>query len=223
MTNKKAESYHKLLLKKPDNATVFNRFINAWLDTGGKKELSAWLKQKAESGAVADLQVLSAYYEYLGEEEKALSALSQAAKQEPENAGLRMARAKMLARSLAFEKALEDLEVAAKDESLGVEASKLKGIYLARSGQIKKAVTAWKEVIARFPKDAELREDLIELLVVEGLYDDAVTSSKELITMTKDPYLKVVRQMRLADIQILAGSREAVSYTHLTLPTICSV
>ena len=59
VANKKAESYHKLLLKKPDNATVFNRFINAWLDTGGKKELSAWLKQKAESGAVADLQVLS--------------------------------------------------------------------------------------------------------------------------------------------------------------------
>ena len=208
VANKKAQNYHKLLLKRPGNATVFDRFVNAWLDTGEKKGLSAWLKQKAESGAVADLRVLSAYYEYLGEDVEALKTLSRAVDKEPANAGLRLARAKMLARTLDFESALKDLDLASKDEKLGIEASKLKGIYLARSGQIKEAVAAWKEVIARFPKDVELREDLIELLVVEGLYDDAVTSSKELITMTKDPYLKVVRQMRLADIQILAGSSE---------------
>ncbi|MFT7444572.1 MAG: tetratricopeptide (TPR) repeat protein, partial [Granulosicoccus sp.] len=161
--NEKAARYHTLLLKKPGNTMVFSRFVDAWLDTGGKKGLTAWLEGAAKKGTAADWRVLGALHQYLGEDEEALKALNEAVTLDGENAELRLSRAKMQARLLAFEAALVDLDVAAKDEKTAIESSKLKGVYLARSGQVDEAVKAWKEVIAAYPKDEDLREDLIEV------------------------------------------------------------
>lgn len=206
--NEKASRYHSLLLKKPGNAMVFSRFVDAWLDTGSKKGLTKWLEDEAKKGGAANWRVLGALHQYLGEDEEALKALNEAVKLDGEGADLRLARAKLQARLLAFEAALIDLEVAAKDEKTAIEASKLKGVYLARSGQIEAAVTAWKEVIKAYPKDEDLREDLIEVQVMEGLYKDAIEASTALVAMTKDPYKKILRQLRLGDIQILGGNRD---------------
>jgi tetratricopeptide (TPR) repeat protein len=207
--NEKAARYHTLLLKKPGNTMVFSRFVDAWLDTGGKKGLTAWLEGAAKKGTAADWRVLGALHQYLGEDEEALKALNEAVTLDGENAELRLSRAKMQARLLAFEAALVDLDVAAKDEKTAIESSKLKGVYLARSGQVDEAVKAWKEVIAAYPKDEDLREDLIEVEVMEGLYKDAIEASTALVGMTKDPYKKTLRRLRLGDIQILAGDRDA--------------
>lgn len=207
--NEKAARYHTLLLKKPGNTMVFSRFVDAWLDTGSKKGLTGWLGSAAKKGVAADWRVLGALHQYLGEDEEALKALNEAVKLDGENADLRLSRAKMQARLLAFEAALIDLEVAAKDEKTAIEASKLKGVYLARSGQVEEAVKAWKHVITAYPKDEDLREDLIEVEVMEGLYKDAIEASTALVGMTKDPYKKTLRRLRLGDIQILGGDREA--------------
>ncbi len=207
--NEKAARYHSLLLKKPGNAMVFSRFVDAWLDTGSKAGLTGWLESEAKKGTDANWRVLGALHQYLGEDEEALKALNEAVKLNGESADLRLSRAKMQARLLAFEAALVDLEVAMKDEKAAIEASKLKGMYLARSGQVEEAVKAWKEVIAAYPKDEDLREDLIEVEVMEGLYKDAIEASTGLVEMTKDPYKKTLRRLRLGDIQILAGDREA--------------
>ena len=206
--NEKAKRYHSLLLKKPGNATVFNRFVNTWLDTGTKKELKAWLEQSAKEGGAAEWRVLAALHEYLGEDEEALRALNEAVKQDENDASLRLARAKLQAKLLSFEAALKDLEAVTNDEKLGVKASKLQGVYLARAGRVDEAVTVWKEVIARFPEDENLREDLIEVELVEGLYDDAIKASRELVELTKDPYKKALRQLRLGEIQILANQKK---------------
>ena len=206
--NEKALRYHKLLLKRPGNATVFGRFVDSWLDTGDKKGLEKWLSGRAEAGESVDWQVLGAFYEYQGEDAKALGALNQAIEKDGGKASLRLSRAKLQARLLAFEAALKDLEAVQDGGKEGVEAAKLKGVYLARSGQVEKAVAAWKEVIAANPKDEELREDLIEMEIVEGLYDDATDAIEELVKMTRDPYKRAVRQLRLADVQVLAGKSE---------------
>lgn len=215
--NEKAKRYHTLLLKRPGNPTVFSRFVDAWLDTGDKKQLKSWLEKSAKEGGVAEWQVLAALHEYLGEDEASLDAFNEAVKLDEKNAALRLSRAKLQAKLLSFEAALKDLEVAAKDDKLGVEASKLQGIYLARAGRIDEAVKVWKEVIERFPKDEELREDLIEVEVVEGLYDDAIAASQALVDMTKDPYKKALRQLRLGDIQILGNKREEGLKTYETI------
>ncbi|MFT7445036.1 MAG: tetratricopeptide (TPR) repeat protein, partial [Granulosicoccus sp.] len=206
--NDKAKRYHALLLKRPGNPTVFSRFVDAWLDTGNKKNLKGWLEQAAKEGGVPEWRVLAALHEYLGEDEAALGALNEAVKRDEKDASLRLARAKLQAKLLSFEAALQDLEAATADEKLGVEASKLQGIYLARAGRIDEAVKIWKEVIEKFPKDEELREDLIEVELVEGLYDDAIAASQELVKLTKDPYKKALRQLRLGDIQILGNKKE---------------
>ncbi len=215
--NEKAKRYHTLLLKRPGNPTVFSRFVDAWLDTGDKKEMKAWLEESAKSGGGPEWRVLAAFHEYLGEDEAALDAFHQAVTKNDQDAALRLDRAKLHAKLLSFEAALEDLKVATKDEKLGVEASKLTGIYLARAGRIDEAVKAWKEVIERFPKDEELREDLIEVEVAEGLYDDAIAASQALVGMTKDPYKKALRQLRLGDIQILGNKREDGLATYETI------
>lgn len=215
--NEKAKRYHTLLLKRPGNPTVFSRFVDAWLDTGDKKEMKTWLEESAKAGGAAEWRVLAAFHEYLGEDEAALDAFNKAVKGDEKDAALRLARAKLHAKLLSFEAALVDLDIATVDEKLGVEASKLKGIYLARAGRIDEAVEAWKKVIERFPKDEELREDLIEVEVAEGLYDDAIAASQALVGMTKDPYKKALRQLRLGDIQILGNKREEGLKTYETI------
>ena len=207
--NEKAARYHSLLLKRPGNATVFGRFVDAWLDSGTKEGLKNWLRSGAEEGAAAEWRVLGALHQYLGEDEEALKALNEAVQRDGKSGELRLARAKLQARLLAFEAALKDLELALKDEKMAIEAAKLKGMYLARSGQVEEAVKAWKGVITAYPKDENLREDLIEVEVMEGLYEDAIETSRGLVKMTKDPYKKALRRLRLGDIEVLAGEREA--------------
>ena len=206
--NTMAARYHKLLLKKPGNEMVFGRFMDSWLDSGSKEGLRTWLEKSAKEGGAAEWSVLAAFNEYLGEDEKALLAMNEAILKDEKNPNLKLSRAKLQARLLAFEAALVDLKAVSQDPKVGVEASKLMGMYLARSGQVDAAVAAWKEVIARFPKDEDLREDLIEVEVMEGLYEGAIENSKALVTMTRDPYQRALRQLRLGDIQILGGKRE---------------
>ena len=217
--NEKAARYHSLLVKKPGNTMVFNRFVDAWLDTGSKKGLTGWLEGEAKKGGAADWRILGALHQYLGEDEAALRALNEAVERDEKDAALRLARAKIQARLLAFEAALLDLNLAADEEETAIEASKLKGLYLARSGQVDDAVKAWKKVIAAFPQDEGLREDLIELEVREGLYQEAMEASRALVEMTRDPYKKALRRLRLGDLQMMAGDRESGLKTYEEIMT----
>jgi tetratricopeptide (TPR) repeat protein len=78
----KAEKYHRLLLKKPENPTVFDRFVEAWLDAGSKDDLQKWLEVKANSGDFADWRILTSFHDYLGEGGEAVAALDKAIKKD---------------------------------------------------------------------------------------------------------------------------------------------
>lgn len=215
--NEKASRYHRILQKKPGNATLFGRFVQSWLDTDSKEDLQKWLENSTTEGSPADWQILAALHDYLGQDQAALRALNEAIKAAPEAAPLRLTRAKLNARLLDFEAALRDLDTAAKDAKIGTEASKLKGIYLARAGRIEEALASWKALVDKLPKDEELREDLIEVQVVEGLFKEAAATATDLVAMTRDPYKKALRQLRLGDLQILGNNREAGLKTYETI------
>lgn len=204
----KAEKYHRLLLKKPGNVTVFDRFVEAWLDADSKDELQTWLEEKTKSGMAVDWQILASLHDYLGENEEAVSALDQAIKKDEGNLSLRLARAEMMGKSLDFEAALDDLALVVADANLAMKATKLQGIYLARIGRPEEAVETWEKLVERFPEDEDLREDLIEVEVMEGLYKEAIEASLELIKRTKDPYQKALRQLRLAEVYLLGDLEE---------------
>lgn len=205
--NVKAKRYHTLLLKRPESGTLFERFVSAWLDTGTKEGLVAYLRDSAEKGTAVEWRVLSAYLEYVGKDEEALEALNQAVEKDAKDGGLLIARAKLHARLLNFEAALKDLENAGPAAKEG-DAATLRGLYLARTGQPEKAVEAWKEIMKARPTDEELREDLIELEVAEGLYDEALETVEGLLKITKDPYQKALRRLRKGDILVVAGKRD---------------
>lgn len=205
--NAKAKRYHSLLLKRPESGTIFERFVSAWLDTGTKEGLVAYLKDSAEKGEAVEWRVLAAYLEYVGKDEDALDALNKAVEKDAKNGPLLIVRAKLHARLLNFEAALKDLESAGPAAKEG-DAATLRGLYFARTGQPEKAVEAWKEIMKERPKDEELREDLIELEVAEGLYDEALETVDALLEITKDPYQKALRRLRKGDVLVVAGKRD---------------
>ncbi|WP_411846644.1 tetratricopeptide repeat protein [Roseibacillus persicicus] len=204
--NEKAGRYHLLLLKRPDSGTLFDRFVDSWLDTGSKEDLETFLQASAEEGGAAEWRLLATYQDWMGREEQALQAMSAALEKSPDSGDLFFARAKMKARLLDFEGALADLEKG-KAEA-GEEAAVLRGTWLARAGRPEEALAAWKEILAARPDDEELREDLIELQVGEGLYEEAIATAHSLAEGTKDPYQRALRWMRLAAVEIMAGKRE---------------
>ena len=204
----KADRYHTMLLKKPENAVVFGRFVDAWLETGEMAGLKTFLEEKAKAGKAEDWRLLAVFRSHSGDEMGAIAALDEALKSAPDDAGVRLARAKASGNALRFEQALQDLEVAVKDPALALEAGTLRGKFLARSGRMDLAVKAWKEVIAANPNDQGLVEDLIDLEIGEGMMEEAVVTARELADKTADPYQKALRRLRVAEILSQAGKKE---------------
>lgn len=204
----KAERYRAMLLKKPENAVLFGRMLDAWLEEKELESLKPELELRAQEGGAADWRLLAVFHEHSGDEEAALAALDEAVKLSPEDAATRLARGKALGAALRFEGALEDLAMAAKDKALEVEASTLRGKLLARAGRPDEAVKAWQELIAAHPADEGLKEDLIELEIGEGMLDEAVAAARELAATTEDPYKKALRRLQIAEILAQAGKKD---------------
>ncbi|MCW1926495.1 hypothetical protein OKA05_28345 [Luteolibacter arcticus] len=204
----KAERYHTMLLKKPENPVLFGRMLDAWLEEKELEALKPELEERAKAGAAADWRLLAVYHEHSGDEAAALKALDEAVKLAPDDAATRLARGKALGVALRFDAALEDLAVAAKDKALGVEAGTLRGKMLARAGRPAEAVKAWQELIAGNPADEGLKEDLVELEIGEGMLEEAVTAARELAEKTDDPYKKALRRLQVAEILAQAGKKE---------------
>lgn len=204
----KAERYRTMLLKKPENAVLFGRMLDAWLEEKELESLKPELELRAKEGGAADWRLLAVFHEHSGDEEEALKALDEAVKLAPEDAATRLARGKALGAALRFEGALEDLALAAKDKALAVEASTLRGKLLARAGRPDEAVKAWQDLIAANPADEGLKEDLIELEIGEGMLDEAVAAARDLAAKTEDPYKKALRRLQVAEILAQAGKKD---------------
>lgn len=204
----KAERYRGMLVKKPENAVLFGRMLDAWLEERDLAGLRAELERRAEEGGAADWRVLAAYHEHAGSEEEALKAYDKALELAPDDAAARLARGKALGAALRFDDALADLTAAGRDPKLALEAGTLRGKLLARAGRPAEAVKAWQELIAAHPEDEGLKEDLVELEIGEGMLEEAVAAARELAEATADPYQKALRRLRVAEVLAQAGKKE---------------
>ena len=216
--NEKALKYHSVLVKRPSPGYLFDRFFNAWLDTGSLAELETFLEGKvSSSGTTADRLLLAYFYSRQGDSVQALGQFRSALENDPDNAEARFQMAQAEARTLDFDSALKSLELALGADpkpELANQIRQLQGRLLTRNGENQKAMQAWKELLAQNPDDEELREDLIELQLAEGLTKEAAQTAEELISKTKDPYKSVLRQMRLGDIHQHAGLRQKAIDTY---------
>ncbi|MCA9239826.1 MAG: tetratricopeptide repeat protein, partial [Planctomycetales bacterium] len=208
----KAARYHSLLLKRPGAGYLFDRFYNAWLDEQPTDSLEAFLREQSEEGSAASHLLLAVFYAKQGAEVRALAEFKTALEIDPTNASAWLEKAALEARALNLEAALKDLqqaEQASPSDELRVRISKLRGQLLIRAGRRDEALQALRSLSEQNPQDQELAEDVIEMLITEGLPKEAANDCRALIERTTDPYRKVMRRLRLGDIHLSAGDRDA--------------
>ena len=219
----KALKYHEALLKRPDNPTLFDRFVGAWLDEQALDSLDTFLTERAEKNGGQDLAILARHQLRRGQEEQALDTLGKAITALPEQLSLPLERAKILLRSLDFENARKDLKIVAEssDETLSFEASKLIGKSYLREGKPEEAIKTWDTLLAAHPGDEDLLEDLVESAATEGELDQALAYVDKLIATSADPYKKTLRQLRRGDLLAQSGkSDDAIEAYSATLANV---
>ncbi|HEX2749020.1 MAG TPA: tetratricopeptide repeat protein, partial [Verrucomicrobiales bacterium] len=208
----KVRKHYEMLLKRPAPGYLFDRFFNGWLDSATLEDLEKFLTARATAeGTTANHLLLAFFYARQGDSVKAIARFRIALEKDPGSADAWYQKAVVEARTLNFDTALSDLEkaVAAKPkEEMELTIRQFQARLLIRSGKPGKATEVFKALVAARPGNEDLREDIIELLVTEGLMDDAATASRDLIALTKDPQKKVLRRLRLGDILQRAGKRE---------------
>ena len=218
--NAKALKYFRVLEKRPSPGYLFDRFYNAWLDTDTVEGLEGFLKaQLGRAGDTPHRLLLAFFYTRQGENVRALEQFRAALEKDPGSADAWYQKALVEQRTLDFSTAIEDLDkalAASPKAELERDILQLQGRLHARSGDVEKARAAWSSLLEKHPEDEELQEDLIELQLAEGLYEQALATAQALVEKTKDPYLVVVRRLRLGDIHQGAGRQEKALEAYAT-------
>ena len=218
--SEKAQRYYDSLLKRPAPGPVFDRFYTAWLETRTSDDLAAWLEQQANAPDATPAARLILAYHHLrqGDNQKAIAAFRAATATSPDNPEAWLQQATAEARTLDFDSALASLDKATAANPPTTTRSRilqLKGRLLARSGKATEAVKVWQDLIAAAPDDEDLKEDLIELQLQEGLTSEALATAESLAAATTDPYRRIQRRLRIGDIHQRAGNREKAVATYL--------
>ncbi|MCF7973464.1 MAG: tetratricopeptide repeat protein [Phycisphaerae bacterium] len=204
--NEKVDAYLQSLKERPDNSYVYDRFYDAWLDTGTTETLEAFLKANQDKEDTTTTRLLLAFfYERQDQEVAALEVYRTARANAARNPVFLLCKARAEARNLQFEIAIEDLLKASALRSpteVTEKTGKLLGELYVRTGQKDKAIALWREIIDGHPEDAALSEELIELQIKEGLLDEAIRTSNQFIAQSKDPYKTITAMLRKGDIYL---------------------
>ncbi|MBE2283853.1 MAG: hypothetical protein IAE77_10390 [Prosthecobacter sp.] len=208
-----AARYLDILIKRPQPGTIFERFYAAWLEQGTTAELGAYLaaRTKEKSVTAADHLLLALYQAHRGDDPAALAAYEAALKLDAANATAWIERSRLESRALDFAAALKSLDAAAKakpDAAQTMEIGKMRGRALLRSGKNEEALKVWKDLAAAHADDEDLAEELVDLLADEGQYEAAIEAVQALVKQSRDPVARTLRQLRLADILLLAERRD---------------
>jgi len=199
-----SDKYFSLLQQHPGNSYLYDRFYDAWLDTRTLEQLESFLRTNHEKKRDTTARLLLAFFhERQGQDAKALELYRAAPAGQAVGAEYLFYRARAEARNLHFEAAIADLVRARTlpcPEEIAEKTNKLLGELYIRTDRKEEAAELWTQLLAAGSENQELYEDLIELQIKEGLFDEALQSSDQLISITKDPYKAVMRRLRKGDI-----------------------
>lgn len=197
------QRYLDVLMRRPANAYLFDRFYNEWLKHSGVEELEAFLKARADKGDAAYVTLAAMFYEKEGRDDDAMTYLTEAIKKSSSPADLLVMRANINIFNNNSQAAIEDLETAMADKTLSdekrMEIQKAMGRAYVAAGSPEKAAEVWKKLLAG-SADTASREEIMELMISEGLTDQALELCGTLIKSTDDNYRKVMLQLRQAEI-----------------------
>lgn len=208
-----AQRYLDILSKRPQPGTLFERFYAAWLEEGTVAEMQRFLEaQAAATGAPATAHlILAIFHAHRGNDPEALLCYQTALRLSPQNAGAWIECSRIEARMLDFAAALQSLdqaEGAKPQDQQKAEIGKLRGRALLRLGKSDEALAVWKALASAHSDDEDLQEEIIDLFVDEGQFEAALESARALVQRSRDPAAKIMRQLRLADVLLLAERRD---------------
>jgi bla regulator protein BlaR1 len=199
-----AQKYYVLLREQPGNSYLFDRFYEAWLESDTLTDLESFLKHQLDQiPDAANRLILAFCYERQGRDAEAVQLYRQGGTEISAQADFLFFKARAEARQLEFATAMADLQRVRNlpcSEELALKAGKLLGELYIRTHQRDKASALWQELLAQGADNEALYEDLIELQIKEGLFDEALKTSRDLIAITRDPYQAVKRRLRQGDI-----------------------
>lgn len=208
-----AKRYHDLLRKRPQAGTLFDRFHDAWLESASADSLLDFLSARAAApdATAADHRLLAMLQSRRGQDAATLVSLEAALKLAPGDADTWLQKARIQARMLQFEGALQSLAEAsqkATSDLQRVETARLQGQSLLRLNKTAEALKVWNELTAQNPEDLDLAEDVVELMADEGLDTEAATAAQALVGKTKDATTRLTRQLRLGELLLRVEKRD---------------
>jgi len=211
-----AAKYYAVLLKRPHQDTLFDRFEGAWLDERPAAGLREFLEAEVGAGRDGAAVLLARFHLRRGTDGPALAALATAIERAPEDGRLRIERARVNLRRLEFEAAADDLRsaFASEDEVVALQAGRELGKVLLRAGRRDEAAAAWDAALEAHPGDTDLLEDLVDLAAAEGEVDAALGYLDRLDRLTDDPYRKALQSLRRGDLLASAGRSDAALATY---------
>ncbi|QSH40778.1 hypothetical protein P0136_11495 [Lentisphaerota bacterium ZTH] len=217
-SNSKAIKYLSICLRKPST-----RYIDRLYDTWeGEDKLTFFLKRQYEkTGNPQYKRVLAGVYEKEGRDHKALKICNELLKLHPEKPELLLFKARIELFSYNPEKAVKDLEKALQPSGtspeLQLKINKLLGQVYIRLEKEKEALALWQRLYQKH-RSAELGDDLLQLMLEEGLYTEAVKFCRTMLKDTENPFRKNELNIRIAEIYSLQGdNKQAVKYYADTL------
>ena len=220
-----ARKYFEVLQKTPSRDYLFDRFIDAWLEERSLSQLEEFLNARASApnAGTKDHLLAGFYFSRNDDADAALKLLRKALLAEPGHAKARLECARIAIRRLEYDAALTELDqmlaLPKLDRDAAVEAGKLKARCLSRLNRFPEALKTWQDLLAAYPEDEWLHEDVIDALAAEGKQKEAISFARNLLGKTTDPHKKVLRQLRIADLENRAGLRkEALDRYAETLP-----
>jgi thioredoxin-like negative regulator of GroEL len=203
------KKYHEMLLRRPQPGVLYDRFYAAWMKQSTAQALRAFLEKR--TATAADILLLAIFLEQQGDDAAALKAYQAAVRKDPAQASAWVRLAQAEAAKFQFVEALTALrhaDEAKPDAKMQRDIGKLRGRWLARSGDTTKAMAAWQQLTTTFPEDDDLAEELVDVLLDEGQVKEAAIRMAALAEKTTDAYSRSQRRLRLAMIQVRAELRE---------------
>jgi predicted Zn-dependent protease len=202
--NENAKKYLEILKSKPTPGFMFDRFYGAWMESSDTKALEEFLKKSTIDSPTSEWYLLLAfYYQKEGQTNLALNVFDTIDNKKLLTADVLYYQAKLESSALQFDDAIKHIDTAITlpiKENLKQNLLKLKAKLQYRNGDSTGAQETSNLLLAINENDKGAIEDVMEIQLNEGMYEDAKKYCQKLLNLTTDNYEKVNYQLKLATI-----------------------
>ncbi len=217
----KAAEYYEILLKRPRPGYLFERFYNGWMEQHDLSDLEPFLKSNDSDESIL---LLAFYHEMRREPILAAELYAGLLDARPDWREVLYYKASADAERGWYAESAEGLEKLLglkPGEKMQLKALTLQGRTLLRAGKRDEGVAAWTRLLTVSGMDPDVAEELIELQLAEGLYEEALKLCDRLLETSDDKFRMVILRMRRAAVLVrldrrsdaVDGLREAFDFT----------